>query len=156
MPTDSTSSHQPHNIPVNGQIIIMYSTGLLLMHVCVHTKSYPTLLWPPRTVTHQLLYPWDSPGKNTGVGCHFLLQRIFLTQESNPCLLHLLHWQADFLPLRQPQFISVQFSRSVMSDSLQPHELQHARLPCPSPTGKQPKKSKPPNLWYIGTAPLAN
>ena len=29
---------------------------------------------------------------------------------------------------------SVQFSRSVMSDSLQPHELQHARPPCPSPT----------------------
>ena len=31
-------------------------------------------------------------------------------------------------------FSSVQFSRSVMSDSLQPHELQHTRLPCPSPT----------------------
>ena len=29
---------------------------------------------------------------------------------------------------------SVQFSRSVMSDSLQPHESQHARAPCPSPT----------------------
>ena len=29
---------------------------------------------------------------------------------------------------------SVQFSHSVMSDSLQPHELQHARPPCPSPT----------------------
>ena len=32
------------------------------------------------------------------------------------------------------QFSSVQFSRSVVSDSLQPHELQHARPPCPSPT----------------------
>ena len=32
------------------------------------------------------------------------------------------------------QFSSVQFSRSVMSDSLRPHELQHARPPCPSPT----------------------
>ena len=31
-------------------------------------------------------------------------------------------------------FSSVQFSRSVMSDSLRPHESQHARLPCPSPT----------------------
>ena len=29
----------------------------------------------------KLLCPWDSPGKNTGVGCHFLLQEIFLTQE---------------------------------------------------------------------------
>ena len=32
------------------------------------------------------------------------------------------------------QFSSVQFSRSVVSNSLQPHELQHARPPCPSPT----------------------
>ena len=30
----------------------------------------------------------DSPGKNTGVGCHGLLQGIFLTQGLNPCLLH--------------------------------------------------------------------
>ena len=39
--------------------------------------------------------PGNSPGKNTGVGCHFLLQGIFPTQGSNPGLLHLLHWQAD-------------------------------------------------------------
>ena len=32
--------------------------------------------------------PWDFLGKNTGVGCHFLLQRIFQTQELNLCLLH--------------------------------------------------------------------
>ena len=31
-----------------------------------------------------LLCPWDFPGKSTGVGCHFLLQKIFLTQGSNP------------------------------------------------------------------------
>ena len=36
----------------------------------------------------RLLCPWDSPGKNAGVSCHFLLQEIFLTQESNPGLLH--------------------------------------------------------------------
>ena len=35
-------------------------------------------------------------------GCHFLLQGIFLTQGSNPCLLHLLHGQADYLPLATP------------------------------------------------------
>ena len=46
-----------------------------------------------------LLSPWNFPGKNTGVGCHFLLQGIFLAQGSNPHLLCLLHWQADFLPL---------------------------------------------------------
>ena len=36
----------------------------------------------------RLLRPWDFPGKNTGMGCHFLLQRIFPTKESNPGLLH--------------------------------------------------------------------
>ena len=38
--------------------------------------------------TARLLCPWDSPGKNTGMGCHALLQGIFLTQESNQGLLH--------------------------------------------------------------------
>ena len=41
----------------------------------------------------------DSPGKNTGMGCHFLLQGIFPTQGSNLHLLHLLHWQVGSLPL---------------------------------------------------------
>ena len=39
------------------------------------------------------------PGKNIGEGCHFLLQGIFSLQGSNLCLLHLLHWQVDSLPL---------------------------------------------------------
>ena len=34
----------------------------------------------------RLLHPWDSPGKNTRVGCHFLLQGIFPTQGSDPGL----------------------------------------------------------------------
>ena len=36
--------------------------------------------------------------KNTGTGCHFLLQGIFLPQGLNLCLLHLLHWQVDSEP----------------------------------------------------------
>ena len=44
----------------------------------------------------RLLCPRDSSGKNTGVGCHFLLQGMFWTQGLN---LHLLHWQTDSLPL---------------------------------------------------------
>ena len=50
----------------------------------------------------KLLCPWDSPGKNTGVGCHGLLQGIFLTQGLNLHLLCLLHWQAGSLPLAPP------------------------------------------------------
>ena len=37
-------------------------------------------------------------------------------------------------PAPDTWFSSVQFSRSVVSDSLRPHESQHARPPCPSPT----------------------
>ena len=36
--------------------------------------------------------PWGFSGKNTRVGCHFLLKGIFLTQELNLCLLCVLHW----------------------------------------------------------------
>ena len=51
---------------------------------------------------NRLLCPWNSPGKDTVVGCQFLLQGIFLTSGSNPRLLSLLHWQADSLPLAPP------------------------------------------------------
>ena len=44
-------------------------------------------------------------------------------------------------------FSSVQFSRSVMSDSLQTHGLQHARLPCPSPTSRAYSNSCPSSWW---------
>ena len=45
-------------------------------------------------------------------------------------------------------FISVQFSHSVVSDSLWPHELQHARPPCPSPTPRVHSNSLPLSWWY--------
>ena len=44
-------------------------------------------------------------------------------------------------------FSSVQFSHSVVSDSLQPHESQHARPPCPSPTPRVYSKSCPSSRW---------
>ena len=49
-----------------------------------------------------LLWPWDSPGRNTGVGCHALLPGTFPAQGSHPQLLCLLHWQAGSLPLVPP------------------------------------------------------
>ena len=44
-------------------------------------------------------------------------------------------------------FSSVQFSHSVVSGSLQPHELQHARPPCPSPTPRVYPNSCPSSWW---------
>ena len=51
-------------------------------HSVVSDSVRPHGLWPAR-----LLCPWDSPGKNTGVGGHGLLQGVFPTQGSNLCLL---------------------------------------------------------------------
>ena len=62
--------------------------------VAIQSLSCVQLFVAPRTAASQA--PWDSPGKKTGVGNHFLLQGIFLTQGSNLCLLH---WQAGSLPL---------------------------------------------------------
>ena len=73
----SAKSHTP-------KILFFLSLNLSLV-----AKSYPTLCNP---------MDCSMPDKNTGMGCHFLLQRIFPTQESN---LHLLHWQGDSLPLSQ-------------------------------------------------------
>ena len=55
---------------------------------------HPHALQPAR-----LLCPWNFPDKNPGVDCQFFLQGIFQTQGWNSCLLHLLHWQKDSLPL---------------------------------------------------------
>ena len=64
-------------------------------YYCLVAKSCLTLLQLHGLQPTRLLCPWDFSRQNTGVGLHFL-QGIFLTQGSNP---HLLHWQADSLPL---------------------------------------------------------
>ena len=61
---------------------------------CMCAKSLYGLceaLRPHGLKSARLLCPWDFPGKDTGVGCHFILQGIFPTQRSNPHLLRLLH-----------------------------------------------------------------
>src|SRR5574341_1134982 len=60
---------------------------------------------PHRWQPTRLPRPWDSPGKNTGVGCHFLLQCMKVKSESEVT--------------------------SVVSDSVRPHRWQPTRLPCP-------------------------
>ena len=74
-------------------------------------------LWPAR-----LHCPWDFSGKNTGVGCHFLLQRIFLTQGLNPWLL------PDLLHYRQ-----ILNHWATWEAMLIPSSLIHPSLTTPSP-----------------------
>ena len=62
----------------------LHLIGQLQQAVCVHAKSQqlcPTLL-PPGLQTSRLLCPWDFPGKNTGMGCQFLLQCVKVKSES--------------------------------------------------------------------------
>ena len=70
------------------------------MHV-LSRFSHVWLFATPWTIPPRLC-SWDSPGKNTGVVCHALLQGIFPTQGLHLCLLHLLHWQVGSLPLVPP------------------------------------------------------
>ena len=56
--------------------------------------------------------------------------------------------QVLFCVLYSYSVSSVQFSRSVVSDSLRPHESQHARPPCPSPTPGVHSDSRPSSPWY--------
>ena len=62
--------------------LFLPSRAVLICPV-VSNSLRPRGLWPTR-----LLCPWDSPGKNTGVGCHALLQGIFPAQGLNPGLPH--------------------------------------------------------------------
>ena len=93
--------------------------------VYVHAESLQSCLtlWdpmdysPPGSSVHG-----DSPGKNTGVDCHFLLQGIFPTQGSNLLLLGLLHWQ-DSLPRSQPGKPSTVCRSMLISQFVPPSSL---------------------------------
>ena len=70
----------------------------MCVYVCAQLLSCVQLFATSQTVAHQTPL-WGFPGKNTGVGCHFLLQGIFPTQGLKLRLLRLLHWQFNSLPL---------------------------------------------------------
>ena len=72
----------------NPSCLLPLLEGGLVTKSCQTLQSYERL--PIR-----LLCPWNFLGKNTGEGCHFLLQKIFPTQGLNPCLLHC--WQSPTL-----------------------------------------------------------
>ena len=114
-----------------------YSTGLQSLkkasHICttsyicttkkcqLHRAWYISCTTLCETTAWQALLSMGFSNKNTAGGCHFLLLGIFLS--------------------------SVQFSCSVVSDSLWPHGLQHTRPPCPSPTPRAYSTSWPLSQW---------
>ena len=73
-----------YSCPLSWWLNSYYVQGIILnMHrycwywCCLVTKSCLTLLWPQGLQPTRLLCPWDFPGKNIGMDCHFLLQGIF-------------------------------------------------------------------------------
>ena len=119
-----------------------------MRHACVLSCFSPVWLFVTLwTAACQAFCPWDSPGKNTG------LVAISFSRGSS--------WPRDWTqvsctaggfftakpPGRLSQDASVQFSRSVVSNSLRPHEPQHARPPCPSPTPGVYPNSCPSSWW---------
>ena len=86
------------NIQILGRKISLSLLFLLSTGMCVISQSCPTRCRPHGLWSSRLLCPWDFSGKNAGVGCHFLLQKIFLTQALNLHLLSLLHCRWIFLP----------------------------------------------------------
>ena len=87
-----------HPVQPEAQTPISTEPWKRLLSALRHSALRTSLTFQPARV----ICPWDSSGKNTGVGCHALLQGIFLTQGSNLHLLCLLHWQAGCLPPAPP------------------------------------------------------
>ena len=93
--------------PEKWQSCIFQAIGSILLQRCRPSimKLSCVSLQPFGLQATRLCCPWGFSGKNTGVGCHFLLQGIFVTQGSNLCLLRLLFAGGFFTaePLGKPQ-----------------------------------------------------
>ena len=73
-------------ISLNVQCEFTYDLAILSFDTVFVSSVMSDSLQPYGQQPARLLCPWDSLGKTTGVGCHFILQGTFLTQGSNPSL----------------------------------------------------------------------
>ena len=90
-----------------------------LFHMCAHYPFFPIV--------------------SSRVGCHKTMSRLPWAIQLSMLVIYVFNIDL-FLS-------SVQFSCSVVSDSLRPHEFQHARPPCPSPTPRVHSNSHPSSQW---------
>ena len=100
----------------------------------VLSDSFQPHGWQPT----RLCCPWDFPGKNTGMGCHFLLQGIFPTQGSNLGLLycrqtiyHLSHQGSPFLVLCKFWWLCDEFNGDLLQECLCHTQVYYTQSPCP-------------------------
>ena len=100
-----------------------------IQYLCLVTQSCLTLCSPMDCSPPGFSVLWGSPGKNTGVGCHSLLQEIFPTQGLNPGLLYCRH--LDSLP-SEPPGNQITFKNTKVEES--PDRLKK-QSPAPPPRG---------------------
>ena len=94
---------------------------------------------------HRLYSPWNSPGQNTGVGSCSLLQGIFPTQGSNPCLPHC-RWILYHLSHRDAQCEFPQLETRCPSSALTVLHCQETPVPSPSLNAQCPQLALPPTI----------
>ena len=105
--------------------------GLTYIHCCLVAQSCLALC-------NSMVCQWDSPGKNTGMGCHSLLQGLFPTQGSNPGQLHcrqiLYHLSHQGSP-RILEWVAFPLSRDLPDPGIEPGSpaLQADSLPAELP-----------------------
>ena len=85
---DSAKFYGSKKVPILVKVLFVYYILYMYESESVHHSVMSNSLRPHGLWPTGLLCPWNSPDKNTGVGCHFLLQGIFLTQGSNLDLRH--------------------------------------------------------------------
>ena len=144
------------------QIIVQVWNFIYVFFLLLVAQSCLPLCHPMDVA--RIHYPWGFSRKEYCSGQPFPSPRGPLDQRSNPGLLHhrhvLYHWatretlnfhihvlkyEANYI---NQKFSSVQFSRSVVANSLRPRELQHARPPCLSPSPRVHSTSCPLSQWW--------
>ena len=109
-------------LTIRNFFLLEHSCFTMLYYFLLHSKVNP-----PYIYIHSLCFGFPKMATN--------YQLLFSTRHENSSL------------SLESELSSVQFSRSVVSNSLQPHRLQHARLPCPSPTPGVYSNSCPLSQW---------
>ena len=119
----------------------------IALYCLVQTVKWPALwLYLPSTVTRSTQKVWELKSTTR----RSLVLNSFLAGGSTSHRASVISLESH-LPWLQPLSSSVQFSCSVMSESWQPHGLEHARLPCLSPTPRADSNSCPPSQWCYPT-----
>ena len=130
----SPSNEHPGMISFQMDWLDLLAVQGTLKSLLQHHSSKASILWRSAFFTVQLSHPYMTTGKTIA------LTRWTLVGKVMSLLFNMLsRLVITFLPRSS----SVQFSHSVMSDSLRPHESQHTRPPCPSPSPGVHSDSRP-------------